>query len=55
MKTIIELNSHDIKKILAEYFQVQEDKVCIESAGYDKGDGPYPGTGYYCHIGVEKK
>ena len=54
MKTIIKINLNDIKQIISNYFDVDLNKVSVIDCGNDKGDGPYPGTGYFCHIEVEK-
>lgn len=54
MKTIIKLDIEDIKQIVSNYFDVDEQNVSIISCGNDTGDGVYPGSGYYCHIEVEK-
>lgn len=53
MQTIIKLNLTDIKKIISEYFNVDIKNILVTSCGNDTGDGPYPGSGYYCHIEVE--
>ena len=55
MQTIIKLNLTDIKKIISEYFNVDINNILVTSCGNDTGDGPYPGSGYYCHIEVEKE
>ena len=54
MKTVIKLNTEDIKQIVSNYFNVDLENVSITSCGNDTGDGPYPGSGYFCHIEVEK-
>lgn len=55
MQTIVRLNLIDIKKIISEYFNVDIKNVLVTSCGNDTGDGPYPGSGYYCYIEVEKE
>jgi len=54
MKTVIKLDIKDIKQIISNYFDVDIKNVSVTSCGNDTGDGPYPGSGYYCHIEVEK-
>jgi hypothetical protein len=56
MKTIVKLNLTDVKQIVSNYFHVDIKNVSVISCGNDTGDGPYhPGSGYYCHIEVEKE
>lgn len=55
MQTIIRLNLTDIKKIISEHFNVDIKNVSVINCGNDRGDGPYPGSGYYCSIEVEKE
>lgn len=54
MKTIVKLDINDIKQIVSNYFDVDKQNVSVISCGNDTGDGPYPGSGYYCYIEVEK-
>ena len=39
---------------IENYFDVDKQNVSVISCGNDTGDGPYPGSGYYCYIEVEK-
>lgn len=55
MKIIFRLNLTDVKQILSIYFNVDIKDVSVISCGNDTGDGPYPGSGYYCNIEVEKE
>lgn len=53
MKMIYELNLNDIKTLIADHFNIEKSKITVIDMGNDKGDGPYPGTGYFCHIAAE--
>lgn len=55
MKTIVKLNIKDIKQIVSNHFDVDIKNVTVTSCGNDTKDGPYPGSGYFCHIEVEKE
>lgn len=55
MKTIVKLDIKDIKQIISNYFDVDIKNVSVTSCGNDTGDGPYPGSGYFCNIEVEKE
>jgi hypothetical protein len=51
MTTIYKLDTDDIKKLIANKYNVGIDKVSV-SGGYDAGDGPYPGRGAWCRAEV---
>ena len=53
MKTKVELDIEDIKRIIAEKFNVTNKNVHIIDCGCEGHDGIYPGRGYYCDIEVE--
>lgn len=40
MKTFIELDENDIRKIVAKYYDIPEDKISIYTKTYYEGYGP---------------